>query len=86
MQGVIREGDVTDQGCQVFTASENSLVMGKKVARVSDHCLCKKPPFICVIAEGSPNVTIDGCQVAFNGHKTSCGAVLRSTLTTSGLA
>ena len=34
----------------------------------------------CVIAEGDPQVLIDGVPVAFEGHKTSCGAVLISTL------
>jgi uncharacterized Zn-binding protein involved in type VI secretion len=32
-----------------------------------------------VIAEGDPKVLIDGIPVAFEGHKTSCGATLIST-------
>jgi uncharacterized Zn-binding protein involved in type VI secretion len=87
MKGVIREGDKTDHGCQVVTASENSGVMGKGVARVGDRCTCgQKDRHECVIVEGSPKVTIDGREVAFDGHRTSCGATLISTLTSSGLA
>jgi uncharacterized Zn-binding protein involved in type VI secretion len=37
-----------------------------------------------VIVEGDENVLIDGRAVAFDGHKTSCGAVLISSVTSSG--
>ena len=37
-----------------------------------------------VIAEGDPQVLIDGVPVAFEGHKTSCGASLISTVGNSG--
>jgi uncharacterized Zn-binding protein involved in type VI secretion len=37
-----------------------------------------------VIAEGDPDVLIDGIPVAFEGHKTTCGAVLISTMPNSG--
>lgn len=36
---------------------------------------------ICTIAEGSNVHAIDGVPVAYEGHKTSCGATLISTLT-----
>ena len=39
-----------------------------------------------LISEGDPDVKIDGIPVAFEGHKTSCGAVLISTMPTSGRA
>ena len=34
----------------------------------------------CVIAEGDPQVLIDGVPVAFEGHESSCGASLISTV------
>ncbi|WP_370662423.1 PAAR domain-containing protein [Massilia aurea] len=37
-----------------------------------------------MIAEGDPDMTIDGIPVAFDGHATSCGARLISTATDSG--
>ena len=39
---------------------------------------------VCSIAERDPNVLIDGVPVAFDGHKTTCGATLISTVPTSG--
>jgi uncharacterized Zn-binding protein involved in type VI secretion len=35
-----------------------------------------------VIIEGSSEHVIDGIPVAYDGHKTSCGAALQSTLST----
>ena len=50
------------------------------MARVGDRCTCPvKGHGVCVIAEGDPNFTIGGLPVAFDGHRTSCGATLRST-------
>lgn len=86
MRGVIRLGDHTDRGCQVITASETSGVSGKGVARVGDRCLCgQKDRHECVIVEGDTNVKIAGKPVAFDGHRTSCGATLISTAPTSGV-
>jgi uncharacterized Zn-binding protein involved in type VI secretion len=39
---------------------------------------------MCIIAEGDAKVTIDGVPVAFDGHKTSCGATLITTMPKSG--
>jgi uncharacterized Zn-binding protein involved in type VI secretion len=59
--------------------------MGVAVARKGDSCTCPLPGHgQCQIAEGDPDVLIDGVPVAFQGHKTSCGAVLISTVPTSG--
>jgi len=55
------------------------------VARKGDRCSCPLPGHgDCVIAEGDPDVLIDGVPVAFDGHHTSCGAVLITTMPTSG--
>ncbi len=87
MRGVIRLNDPTSHGGKVLAASPHSQVMGLGVARQGDPCSCPKRGHTnCVIAEGDPKVLIDGVPVAFEGHKVSCGAVLISTLPTSGVA
>lgn len=81
MRGVIRLNDPTSHGGQVVSASATSLVMDLGVARVGDRCTCpKRGHHDCTIAEGDAAVTIDGVAVAFDGHKTTCGAVLISTM------
>lgn len=85
MRGVIRLNDPTSHGGKVVSAAPNSKVMGVAVARKGDKCLCPLPGHgLCTIMEGDPKVLIDGVPVAFNGHKTSCGAALISTVSTSG--
>ena len=85
MKGVIRLGDATSHGGKVVVASSTSLVHGLAVARKGDACVCPiggHSP--CVIAEGDPMVLLGGIPVAFEGHKTSCGATLISSAPTSG--
>ncbi len=85
MRGVIRLNDPTSHGGKVVSAAPNSKVMGVAVARKGDKCLCPLPGHgLCTIMEGDPKVLIDGVPVAFNGHKTSCGAALISTVSKSG--
>lgn len=85
MRGVIRLNDPTSHGGKVLSAAPNSAVMGVAVARKGDKCSCpQRGHDNCVIAEGDPKVLIDSVPVAFDGHKTSCGAVLMTTIPTSG--
>ena len=85
MRGVIRLNDPTSHGGQVASASPFSQVMGLAVARKGDRCTCpQRGHDHCVIADGDPNVLIDGVPVAFDGHKTTCGATLMSTVERSG--
>jgi uncharacterized Zn-binding protein involved in type VI secretion len=85
MRGVIRLNDPTSHGGKVVGAAPNSTVLGVAVARKGDPCVCPiKGHVRCVIAEGDPQVLIDGVPVAFDGHKTSCGASLMSTVGNSG--
>jgi uncharacterized Zn-binding protein involved in type VI secretion len=85
MKGVVRLGDSTTHGGKVIAASGTSFVHGIAVARQGDACSC---PVIghssCVIAEGDPSVIDGGKPVAFEGNKTSCGATLISSSSTSG--
>ena len=81
MRGVIRLNDPTTHGGKVIAAAPNSTVMGIAVARKGDRCFCPiQGHQICLIAEGDPKVLIDGIPVAFEGHLTSCGAKLISTV------
>ncbi|WP_374259455.1 PAAR domain-containing protein [Zoogloea sp.] len=85
MKGVIRQGDPTSHGGKVVGASGPGAVMGRAVARRGDACACpQRGHSNCVIAEGDPNVLLDGVPVAFEGHRTSCGATLISTETAAG--
>jgi uncharacterized Zn-binding protein involved in type VI secretion len=84
MRGIIRLNDTTSHGGKVIAAAPNSFVMGLAVARMGDKCVCPLPGHgTCVIAEGDPAVLIDGVPVAFHGHKTTCGAILLSSVATS---
>ena len=85
MKGVLRLGDPTSHGGRVVAASASGDVMGKPVARLGDACICPlKGHLNCVIAEGDPAVLLDGVPVAFEGHRTSCGATLISTVGVAG--
>lgn len=84
MKGVIRLGDATSHGGKVIAASGSSFVNGIPVARQGDACICPiKGHASCVIAEGESLVLDGGKPVAFQGHKTSCGATLISSSQTS---
>ncbi|MCS0610123.1 PAAR domain-containing protein [Massilia solisilvae] len=85
MKGVIRVGDSTSHGGKVVAASSAVAVHGVAVARQGDACTCPvNGHSSCVITEGDPTVLDDGKPVAFEGHKTSCGATLISSIPTSG--
>ncbi|MBS1157488.1 MAG: hypothetical protein H6R07_3412 [Proteobacteria bacterium] len=85
MRGVILLGDKTSHGGTVVSASGHASVNGKQVARLGDKCTCPiKGHGNCSIAEGDSNVLVEGVPVAFDGHKTSCGAALISSTGSSG--
>lgn len=82
MAKIIRLGDPTSHGGQVVSVSASWFTVdGIAVARVNDQCSCPLPGHgTGVIVEGEPTHTIDGLAVAYDGHKTSCGATLISTV------
>lgn len=81
MRRVIRLGDPTSHGGAVTSAASNFSIMGIGVARVGDTCSCpRKGHSGCTIAQGDSNWLIEGRAVALEGHLTSCGAQLISTL------
>ncbi|NTX25970.1 PAAR domain-containing protein [Burkholderia pyrrocinia] len=83
MRGIVRVGDVHTHGGRVESGAGRSKVMGRAVARIGDACSCPIHG-AGVIAEGDVAFDVEGRAVAFDGHKTSCGAALISSLQTSG--
>lgn len=78
---VIRLGDSTSHGGVVVSATSHFEMFGKPVARLGDKVTCPIPGHgACAIVEGDPLWSIDGIPVALEGHKTSCGASLISSL------
>lgn len=82
MPDVIRLGDPTSHGGNVVSVSAQWFIVGgKPVARVGDACSCPLPGHgPCTIVEGSTKDLVDGVAVAYEGHQTSCGAALISTV------
>lgn len=78
MSRVIRLGDATSHGGKVVGIKAPLVtVEGIGVARVGDACSCPIAGHDnCTIAEGDPHHLVDGVCVAYEGCKTTCGAVL----------
>jgi uncharacterized Zn-binding protein involved in type VI secretion len=82
MPNVIRLDDPTSHGGKVTNVTATYFtVSGKPLACVGDKCSCPIHGDGAII-EGDSHHTIDGTAVAYDGHKTSCGATLTSTITT----
>lgn len=82
MSKVVRVGDPTSHGGKVISSSApHFTVDGKAVACIGDKCTCPVIGHggVCTIIEGDSKHTIDGRPVAYEGHKTSCGATLQAT-------
>jgi uncharacterized Zn-binding protein involved in type VI secretion len=85
MPNIIVIGDSTSHGGTVCGGSGIYTVNGKQVARKGDPCTCPiNGHGPCTIAEGDPTHTIEGIPVAYEGHKTSCGASLIASTTDCG--
>jgi uncharacterized Zn-binding protein involved in type VI secretion len=81
MKPVIRLGDPTSHGGAVVSAASTTSFFGKQVACLGDAVSCPQQGHTsCTIIEGDPSWSIGGRPVALDGHKTSCGATLISTL------
>lgn len=76
---VIRLGDPTTHGGTVVSASTNRIIYGKEVACMGDQVTCPIHGARS-IAEGDPAWIVDGRRTALEGHKTTCGASLISTM------
>ncbi|MEN9658185.1 MAG: hypothetical protein RL571_1650 [Pseudomonadota bacterium] len=81
MKKVIRIGDPTSHGGTVLSGSPYRVLYKKNVARLGDIVSCPQNGHTnCVIIEGDPSWLVDGKPAALEGHLTSCGAVLFSSL------
>jgi uncharacterized Zn-binding protein involved in type VI secretion len=78
-KGVIRLGDSTSHGGKVISAHK-ATDMSVPVACIGDMTACPACKGTFPIVEGDAKVTIDGTPVAFDGHKTACGAALISSI------
>lgn len=79
-RGVIRLGDVTNHGGKVISVSHSPTDMGKPIACIGDMVSCPKCEGTYPIVAGDPSCTINGTPMAFEGHKTACGATLISSV------
>ncbi len=85
MKRVIRLGDPTSHGGTVVSASSTVIINGKPVARVGDSVTCPIPGHgVVTIVEGDSAWLDNDRPIALQGHKTSCGASLITTLPTLG--
>jgi len=82
MRKVIRLGDPTSHGGKVLeSGASHFTVEGVAVVLVGDLCSCPITGHsVCRVAEGDPKHLINDVPVAYEGHKTTCGAELISTL------
>jgi len=82
---VIRVGDTTSHGGEVISGADSWLIEGKPVARIGDRVTCPScNNGVYNIVEGEEMMQVFGQNVAFEGHRTSCGASLISSLSDSG--
>ena len=79
-RGVIRLGDSTTHGGKVVSVAHISTDMGIPIACVGDMTVCPLCRGRFPIVEGDPECAINGTPVAFDGHKTACGASLISSV------
>ena len=79
-KGVIRLGDTTDHGGEVISVVHKPTDLGKPIACIGDMVKCPKCKGTYPIVEGDLNCKIEGIPVAFEGHKTECGAALISSV------
>lgn len=82
---VIRLGDPITHGGTVVSATVGYVMFGKEVAGRGDTATCPiRGHGVVTIVEGDPSWTINGKNVALEGHKCSCGCSLISTLPNVG--
>ncbi|WP_429203710.1 PAAR domain-containing protein [Massilia sp. UYP11] len=80
MPNVIRLNDPTSHGGKVTRVEATHFTVGGiAVACVGDKCVCPIHGEGTIV-EGNSRHTIGGASVAYDGHRTSCGATLTSTV------
>ena len=79
-RGVIRLHDTTTHGGKVISVAHTPTDMGLPIACIGDKVKCPQCKGVYEIVEGDSTWTIEGVPVALDGHKTSCGAALISSV------
>ena len=79
-RGVIRLGDRTTHGGKVILVASSTEVDGLRIARIGDRVICPKCEGVFPIVEGEPAYLDEGFPVARDGHRTTCGAMLISSV------
>jgi uncharacterized Zn-binding protein involved in type VI secretion len=78
MPKIILLGDPIDNGGKVSgSGASRFTVGGRPVALMGDPCSCHKH---CTIAEGDSQHRFHGIPVAYENHRTTCGARLMATV------
>ena len=72
-------GDKTSHGGIVISGDMTWLIYDKPVARVGDLTVCPKCKGTFPISQGADDLSGFGQEVARDGDKTACGAVLIAT-------
>lgn len=87
MRSFIVIGDKTNHGGTVCGAAATTSTGGRQIARVGDPVSCPRDGHGGeVIVTGDPTVVIEGRACARHGDKTSCGATLIASQSSTGNA
>jgi uncharacterized Zn-binding protein involved in type VI secretion len=78
--GVVRLGDATTHGGKVLSASEDFIVQSKPIALNGDMTFCPQCKGTFAIQVTSSDRQHKGKMVAYDGDKTTCGAMLISSI------
>jgi len=79
-RGIVRLGDMTTHGGKVIKAVSDFKVHGRPVAVDGDMTFCPKCRGTFPIKPSHSERTHNGKEVAFDGHRTACGAKLISSI------
>lgn len=79
-KGVIRLGDKTNHGGKVISAASDFKVLAKPIAVDGDMTFCPKCRGVFPIQPSHSDRTHNGKQIAYDGHRTACGAKLISSI------
>jgi uncharacterized Zn-binding protein involved in type VI secretion len=75
----IRVGDSTTHGGIVLPVSHTFGIGGRQVVVIGDHVMCPRCGPTTII-QGDAHWPLGGAFVALDGHLTSCGAALLTSL------
>ena len=80
---IICKGDKTDHGGTVIEGISTYLIQGREASGKGHMVECPLCKGSFPIIEGSENMKVQGIPIALEGMKTSCGAILIASQTTT---